>query len=238
MTREPAGAGLAGIAQSYLDRWFPGRSRVPAGAVPNWDAAYCRRVAAYFDQAPERAWTTRLAARYRTFTRENLQQYQAIRAAGITVRPWPGPQQPYPGSRELREQVRATGVLWVYLTSAGHGPRPAAGPHPMLESSGIVVDDIALCHNDVFRAVHDIFGHVLTGNTFSARDELRAAHAHLRMYSEPAHPVLFTEQVAQICWYFFGPQAAARRYPEQKVFEFPRHFLDEFRNPRAGKEPR
>ncbi|BCB88537.1 hypothetical protein Psuf_058500 [Phytohabitans suffuscus] len=52
------------------------------------------------------------------------------------------------------------------------------------------------------------------------------------MYSQDVHPVLFTEQVAQICWYYFGPHLASgggRRYPEQKVFEFPAPFLERFK---------
>jgi len=95
------------------------------------------------------------------------------------------------------------------------------------------VDGVQLCHNDVFRAAHDIFGHVVPGNSFSADGEFKASFCHMWLYSEDVHPVLFTEQIAQICWYFFGPHRAAGgrpRYPKQKVFEFPRHYLDTFKN--------
>jgi hypothetical protein len=223
---------LTAVAQEYVDRWLPGPGEPVAERMRarlRSDEAYCRRVAGYFEHAPRRDLGERLARRYVRFTRENLRQYQAIRDAGITVRPWLAGGQPYRGSAELRAAVRERGVLHVHLTRAGHGPGPVDSGHPLLGASGIVVDGVELCHNDVFRVVHDVFGHVMTGRGFSARGELAASYCHLRMYSENVHPVVFTEQIAQICWYFYGPHATGeRRYPEQKVFEFPRPFLDAF----------
>ncbi|MEV6561666.1 crotonobetainyl-CoA--carnitine CoA-transferase [Nocardia sp. NPDC051756] len=231
-------AELADLAQAYVDRHWPSnRSRIasPASFTLDWDEDYCRRVAAYFEQAPRLAYDVSLARRYDRFKRENLQQYRVVVDAGIAVRPWLSAGQPYRSSAELRASVRTTGELYVYLTSAGHGSEPADDLHPMLEPSGIVVDGIQLSHNDVFRAVHDVFGHVMSGRGFSARGEFGAAFCHMGMYSADVHPVLFTEQIAQICWFFFGPHAGERRYPPQKVFEFPGRYLTEFRtlfNPR------
>ena len=194
--------------------------------------AFGRRVAEYYDRAPRRAGGTRLIDRYRRFKRQNLRQYQRILDSGVTVRPWLGPGQPYRDSGELRAAVLTTGRLHVYLTSSGHGDGDTSPDHPLLEPTGIVVDGVEFCHNDVFRAVHDIFGHVASGSGFSARGEFLASFCHMRMYPADVHPVLFTEQVGQVCWYFFGPAAhnGDRRYPEQKVFEFPQVFLDEFIN--------
>lgn len=226
-------AELADLAQAYVDRHWPsGRRRIasPATFTLDWNEDYCRRVAAYFEQAPRLAYGTSLARRYDRFKRENLQQYQVVIDAGVVVRPWLAAGQPYRGSAELRASVRTTGELYVYLTSSGHGPGPVDGFHPMLEPSGIVADGTELSHNDVFRVVHDAFGHVMSGRGFSARGEFGAAFCHMGMYSEDVHPVLFTEQIAQICWFFFGPRSAERRYPPQKVFEFPGHYLAEFRN--------
>lgn len=237
MERWPAGVGLTEVAQAYIDRWSHGgdgrRETVSslADAELRWDEGYCRRVAEYFDHAPLLVHDERLARRYNRFQQENLEQYQAIRDTGIAVRPWLAPGQPYRRAADLRSSVRSSGVLHVYLTSDGHGPDSGRGHHPMREPSGIVVDDVEFSHNDVFRAVHDIFGHVLPGNSFSARGELKASFWQMWMYSADVHPVLFTEQIAQTCWFFVGPHLAAggrRRYPDQKVFEFPRHFLDEF----------
>jgi hypothetical protein len=240
---------LASIARSYVDRLFPGgrrRAEPELGAadtVLHWNEDFCRRVAAYYQRSPRLVFDARLSRLYDRFKWETMQQYRAIVDAGIRVAPWPHPGQPYRGSAHLREAVRATRTVYVYLTREGHGAEGSPREyHPLRESSGVTVDGVTLAHNDVFRAVHDIFGHVMYGNTFSAKGEFKATFCHMRMYSDDVHPVLFTEQVAQICWYYFGPhldRGGPRRYPDQKVFEFPRHFLDEFRamcaEPVAGR---
>lgn len=235
---------LAGIARSYIGRTpFAGQGWIEpdlgqGDVVRRWDEDFCRRVAAFYHRSPATAYDARLSRLYDRFKWETMQQYQAIVDAGIRVAPWAHPGQPYAGSADLREAVLSTGTVFVYLTSEGHGS-DGSSPHyhPLREDSGVVVDGVRLAHNDVFRAVHDIFGHVMYGNSFSARGEFKATYCHMRMYSEDVHPVLFTEQVAQICWYYFGPHLSRgepRRYPDQKVFEFPRPFLDEFAAMCAG----
>jgi hypothetical protein len=228
-------AELTAVAQEYVDRWSPRTGARPieslADVRPSWDEDYCRRVAESFDRAPRLALDAGLRRRYDRFKRENLQQYQAVRAAGITVRPWLAEGQPYRGSAELIESVRSAGVLYVYLTHVGHGPGGDRGFHPLREPSGVVVEGVELTHNDVFRAMHDLFGHVMFGHSFSARGEFKASYCHMRMYSPEVHTVLFTEQIAQICWYFYGPhlgRGAGRRYPEQKVVQFPSRLIDQF----------
>ncbi|WP_228818768.1 crotonobetainyl-CoA--carnitine CoA-transferase [Nocardia transvalensis] len=226
-------AGFADLAQAYIDRYrFSSRRNLTSwiGMELDWDEDYCRRVAAFFEQAPLLDYSPSLAELYDRFAWENLQQYRVVLDAGITVRPWLARGQPYRRSDELRASVRATGVLYVYPTSSGHGPGPPRGFHPMRKPSGVVADGVELCHNDVFRVVHDVFGHIVSGSGFSPRGEFKAAFCHMGMYSDDVHPVLFTEHIAQICWYFFGPHARERRYPPQKVFEYPRSYLDRFRD--------
>lgn len=222
---------LTGLAQAYVDRDGSAgpNIRSAAAATPRWDESFCRRVADHFERAPLFDYDAGLARCYGEFKQENLRQYLLVRAAGIDVHPWLAPGQPYRGSVELREAVRSTRTLHVFLTSAGHGPGPARRDHPMLEPAGITVDGVEFCHNDVFRVVHDVFGHVMSGTGFSPSGELTASYCHMAMYPEVAHPALFTEQVAQSCWFFHGPHAGEGRYPEQKVFAFPGHYLTEFR---------
>jgi hypothetical protein len=98
----------------------------------------------------------------------------------------------------------------------------------------------------VLRVVHDVFGHVVLGNSFGPRGEFLATYGHPHLCSPDVLPVLFTEQVGQICWFYYGPHLldgsgrlpapgepgylppAQRPYPVQKVFTFPRRFLDRF----------
>ncbi|GLW89820.1 crotonobetainyl-CoA--carnitine CoA-transferase [Actinokineospora globicatena] len=218
---------LRAVASDYLARRFPGRDPDYRRPQVRLDTDFCRRVARHHDQAPTRA---DVGDAYLVLCREDLAQYAAIQAAGIVVRPWRGEGQPYPDSRALIDQVTRTGVLWLYLTRCGHGTGTVAD-HPLLELSGVEVDGEALCHNDILRVVHDLFGHVAARAGFGPRGEFTATGAHLRLYPEAAWPAVFTEQVGQICWYFYGDHLATGgpRYPEQKVFLYPQPFLDEFR---------
>ncbi|MBM7774186.1 hypothetical protein JOD54_004390 [Actinokineospora baliensis] len=216
------------VAEEYLSRRFPRADPTYRRPVLRLDAEFCRRVARHHDQAP--AFGAGTEGAYRALWEEDLQQYQAIRDAGVVVRPWRAAGQPYPDSRTLIDQVGRTGVLWLYLTRSGHGCADTDG-HPMRQPSGVVEDGESLCHNDILRVVHDLFGHVALRAGFGPRGEFTATGGHLRLYPERASPALFTEQIGQICWYFYGDHLATgpRRYPEQKVFLYPQAVLDEFR---------
>ncbi|WFE36383.1 crotonobetainyl-CoA--carnitine CoA-transferase [Micromonospora sp. WMMD975] len=204
------------------------------------------RIAAAYERAagpPDRV----TLAGYRLLKAENLALYHAAVRAGVRVVPWRGHGQPYADSADLRERVRRTGTLAVYLTRDGHGPGPATDPHPMREPSPVTVDGVDFTHNDVFRAVHDLFGHVLLGASFGPGGEFRATWCHLGMYPPEAHQVLFAEQIGQICWFFYGPHLlgpdgrprrpgdpgylppSRRPYPEQKVVRLDDHLFEEFR---------
>jgi hypothetical protein len=255
MVREetPAALGLPGTAQAYLDRrrTVPGSrlasiSRLGSVSVA-LDEEYCREVAMYYDRAPRQDYGSRVRRRYDQFKRENLDQYAAVLDTGLEIEPWLGAGQPYRDSADLLRRVRRTGLLRVYLTSSGHGPGRSRGwYHPLREPSGVVARGVRLTHNDVFRVVHDVFGHLMFGNSFGPRGEFKATYCHLHMYSDEVHPILFTEQIGQICWFFYGPHLAgpdgnlpgpddpgylppARRpYPEQKVYAFAAEYIDRF----------
>ncbi len=233
-----AASDFAAVARSYVE----GHPLLSVASLDHLstlrldlDAEFCREMAELFDRAPPLVWDDDTARRYDLFKRENLAQYRAIRAAGLDVRPWSDERGPYSGSRDLVRRVRETGVLHVYLTSAGHGPGPVTGFHPLRAPSGVVEHGVELTHNDVFRVVHDVFGHVMHGHAFGPRGEFWATRTHLPMYPEDAHPVLLTEQVGQICWFFYGPHLRVagslpargepgwtpphlRPYAQQKVF--------------------
>lgn len=241
---EPVVERLAAAAAAAAAR-FPGP---PAAALANLrvelDEDFCRDVAARYDRAPRFGHESGLRRAYDVLADENL---ALLRASGVRVRPWAGPGQPYRDSAELIGSVRRTGELSVFLSSVGHGPDGETGYHPLRRPSGLVVDGVPLSHNDIFRAVHDLFGHVLFGYGFGPRGEFKATCCQLRLYPEEVHQVVFTEQIGQLCWFFYGPHvldAAGRPlrpgapgyrappdrpYAEQKLFLFGRPTLERFR---------
>jgi hypothetical protein len=246
---------LAAAARRYVERHRPGVAATPgwltrlADGTVRIDEAFCREVADHFARQPPYTWNADLDRRYALLRSETRRQFAAIEEAGIRVEPWLGHGQPYHGSADLSARVCATGTLSVFLSRAGHGPAgTGAGPaHPLRIPSGVVRDGVEFECNDLLRAVHDLFGHVLLGGGMGPIGEFRAMHCHLAMYSEDVHPVLFSEHVSQICWFFFGPHLrtwsgqlpprdapgwvppARRPYAEQKVFPCPPGFLARFR---------
>ena len=58
--------------------------------------------------------------------------------------------------------------------------------------------------NDLFRAVHDYFGHAKEGYEFGPRGEYNAYLAHSRMFSDEARPALTAETMGQNSWVNFG----------------------------------
>jgi hypothetical protein len=216
--------------------------------------AYCTAVARWYDAAPLDGAGRRERALYERFKLETAEQYESLLAAGIAIRPWLGEGQPYASSHELRERVPREGALYVYLTSVGHGPehddKAECVDHPMLELSPYTVDGVTFTYNDLFRGVHDLFGHVMHANTFRIEGELRAVKSHLAMYSTEVAPVVLAESAAQICWYYYGLHlvddmpADERPYPPQKVLVMPgklvRGFWKMFRTevPRGARPPR
>jgi hypothetical protein len=59
--------------------------------------------------------------------------------------------------------------------------------------------------NDLFRAVHDAFGHGLEGAGFRARGEENAWQAHARLFTGPALGALTSETRGQNSWVNYGP---------------------------------
>jgi hypothetical protein len=239
---EPGSASLVVTAQRCRDRSGAGDDWPPAH-VSLWsrleleiDERFCRDVADRFDALPARHDDVRLACRYDALKRETRRLYDAILDAGITVEPWQRPGQPYRDARAMAADVAATGTLQLFLTVHGHGPAGDAGDHPLRDGSGVRANGVEFTHNDLLRAAHDVFGHVLGGHDFGVAGELKAAYCHMALYSDTARPVVFAEQVAQTCWFFFGAHLRDARgrvrrpgdqgylpprrrpYPAQKVF--------------------
>jgi hypothetical protein len=228
----------------------------PAGAVPEaalagrlpsrLDVEYCTAIADHYDRAPDASADPGLRRRYEVLARDAREQYDAAVQAGISVEPWTGPGQPYRGSAELIGHVLSSGTIRLYPTRTGFGPRDARADHPLQQPAGVRAGGLDLCHNDLLRVVHDLFGHVLHRAPFGPRGEFLATYGHMQFCRPEGSPALFVEHVAQICWFYFGPHLRDRHgrlprrgepgylppqrrpYPEQKVVAFPDDLLARF----------
>lgn len=167
---------------------------------------------------------------------ETAEQYKAIKATGLNIEfIKPGMADPYLESPRLATRdIRENNHLWVFPSESGFGTGSHAG-NPMLRRTGEVVKGRELLANDMFRIVHDYFGHVKEGVGFRNAGEENAWRSHAAMYSDAARPAMTTETRGQNSWLNYGPHGAANRtasaadtvYSEQKVGLLPKWVMEE-----------
>mgnify|MGYP001191956099 CR=1 FL=1 len=126
---------------------------------------------------------------YKAMNDETFEQWQFVKATGVKIEMIKeGQSEPYPnGSKDMLSDLHNNNHMWVYPTDSGFGTEPFTQEdidnNPLLAKTGEIVDGQDLRYNDLFRIVHDYFGHGLEGATFSSRGEENAWQAHVRMYS-------------------------------------------------------
>jgi len=87
---------------------------------------------------------------------------------------------PYETAEEMRDEVERSGVLKIYKGDS---------EHPFFTEE----------ENWKFRAVHDYYTHIIHGENFNLRGELRAYNTHSKLAPPMALPALYTEVVGQVC---------------------------------------
>lgn len=102
----------------------------------------------------------------------------------------------YPSSAAMFADI-ATGHLWTYRTNPETDQIPT--DHPMLWTVTDKRGDTYLL-NDIFRAVHDLNGHMRSGGSFSLSGEFKAWIAHRDLYSRNALSALWCETRGQSAW--------------------------------------
>ncbi len=196
-----------------------------------------KRQARYVDVDPERA--TRIAAAYEAMPhapqdpavreaydnliRQTTAQYQALVDAGYKF--WfmdmgREDNQAYASSPwNAMRDIRANQTMGVFPTEEGFGTGgfdPAG--NPLLADTGITwpVGDLGgprkrVLANDLFRAVHDAFGHGLEGAGFRAQGEENAWQAHAALFTGSAVGAITSETRGQNSWLNYGPHGESNR---------------------------
>jgi hypothetical protein len=88
-------------------------------------------------------------------------------------------------------------------------------PHPLMEKAPVQMGGKDATYNDLFRAVHDYYGHAAEGNGFRANGEYNAWRAHRQMYSDAARGAMDSETLGQNSWVNSGPPAAFNKGASQ-----------------------
>lgn len=153
--------------------------------------------------------------------KQTMAQYEILVQAGYKPYFFDETNDPYKGNpssamRDLTENK----TMGVFSTASGFGSNEEidVADNPMLKDTGLTWgwgsiegEQRPVLANDVFRFVHDAFGHGLEGAGFRARGEENAWQAHARLFTGSALGAITTETRGQNSWLNYGKFGEANR---------------------------
>lgn len=156
-------------------------------------------------------------AAYRQLTKELIDQFAfLVENEPIVFEPYQGVGEPYSDSFSMVEDIYNYHMYFL-KTESGFGEGNSGEDNIMLNKTGFKIGDYELVVNDLFRIVHDIFGHATFGYGFGPVGEDSAWFTHLKMFSPLAAAALTVETRGQNCWVNFGKHLRnndGRLYPK------------------------
>ena len=176
------------------------------------DERMARKIAIEYDEMQDAPNDPEVKAAYDAMINETLAQYEEILNSGLTVQFIKG-DDPYGNPRNAILDVINNNHMYVFSTRDGYGmdgiTQKDLASNPMLrETKYKTADGDPMLANDVFRVVHDYFGHIKNGVGFRARGEENAWQSHAAMYSPLARRAMTSETRGQNSWVNFGPSAS------------------------------
>ena len=179
--------------------------------ITSVDEANAKEIADAYENMEDTPNDPKVQEAYKALADETLSQYEEIVAAGYEVEIYEGDGEPYANSAEMLKDLKENKHLYIFSTETGFGDAAITdkqrSQNAMLQDSKMKdKNGKPLLYNDVFRFVHDFFGHSERGNGFGAIGEENAWDVHSRMYSPLARRAMTTETRGQNSWVNFGKQ--------------------------------
>ena len=206
---------------------------------PKQDEKRAKLIAAAYEKMQNNPNDPEVIKAYEALIDETMAQYKALKDTGLNFTFLkPNMPDPYAASPALGyKDVIENKNLTVFPTDFGYGSDAAfdASKNPMLTKVGTIGDKDDAVANDAFRVVHDVFGHLGSGNLqFRSAGEERAFLQHMRMYTPEARRAMAAETRGQNSFVNFGPYANQNRgasgadtiYADQKVGIMPDWAVD------------
>ena len=213
---------LVEVAERYAaDNGIPLRRQAEYVKV---DPERAARIAGAYDAMEHAPQDPAVREAYESLIQQTRAQYDALADAGYSFwfvdlgnqgnldyvsTPW-----------NAMRDIRANRRMGVFPTAEGFGTLESFDPdaNPLLADTGLrwpvggpggpLAPVLA---NDLFRAVHDAFGHGLEGAGFRARGEENAWQAHVRLFTGSAIGAITSETRGQNSWLNFGPYGERNR---------------------------
>ena len=180
--------------------------------ISSLDTQKSRRIGDAFEEMEHRPQDPEVIDSYNQLAHESLMQYQKLLDSGVEFEYWRGRGEPYRSSQEMVDDVVNNRRLKVLATEGNFG-QDAITPeqlaeNPLLAKTKYIDPETGrpLLVNDVFRAVHDYFGHASEGTGFGSIGEEGAWATHMKMFTPLAQKALTTETRGQNSWVNFGRQ--------------------------------
>ena len=208
------------VAQDYMkDKGIP-LSKEPTVVL---DTARGKKISDAFEQMKHEPNNPKVKKAYDALINETLDQFQYIKnKTGLTYSKIPaGMKYPYPTSQAFMDDISKNNHLWYYPTETGFGAEGSSVvDHPMMKMTNELDNEgKPMPANDVFRVVHDYFGHVKEGHSIGPAGEEKAWWTHSQMYSPEAQKALTSETRGQNSWVNFGPHGLENRlHPEKTIY--------------------
>lgn len=168
------------------------------------DEDRARTIADTYESLPHDPTNPIVQESYDAMIDETIDQYNFLEGEGVKFEA--AVDDPYATSADMIADVRDNNRLKFFLTDLEDFP----SDHPLARPTGVMMDTPEgpreMVANDLFRAVHDYFGHSAEGFQFGPRGEENAWGLHSAMYSPRARPAMSFETRGQNSWVNSGPQ--------------------------------
>jgi len=190
-------------AKNIADRYFKaafGTKRPNFEGTRKLDKERAKRIATAYQNMKNDPNNPKVKAAYEAMVKETIAQYEEIIKDGYFIEV--NNKEAYANSEEMIEDLRNNKRMKIFSTESGYGDSPITKKqrreNPLLRDSGFKdKNGVPLLNNDIFRAVHDFFGHAELGNSFGALGEENAWNVHSRMYSPLARQAVTSETRGQ-----------------------------------------
>ena len=193
------------------------------------DAERGARIAAAYAEMQHAPQDPAVREAYENMIQQTLAQYRALEAAGYKFWFIDPTNDPYNSPWDAMRELRASQTLGVFPTAGGFGNAEGTSfaGNPMEADTGLMWpygspdgELRPVLANDLFRAVHDAFGHGLEGAGFRVQGEENAWQAHVRLFTGSAVGAITSETRGQNSWLNFGPNGEANQTAkvEETVF--------------------
>lgn len=189
------------------------------------DPERAKRIADAYEAMPHAPNDPKVKEAFQNLIRQTVAQYEALVDAGYKF--WfidlnkPSNAEYASTPWNAMRDIRANKEMGVFPTADGFGSGATdldVSANPLLADTGFRWPiggprgkTAPVLANDLFRAVHDAFGHGLEGSGFRAQGEENAWQAHVRLFTGSAVAAITSETRGQNSWLNYGPSGESNR---------------------------